>query len=96
MQQVDSLALILAHATPHPVGLSDSEGMSSALDEDRTGSAHSLRRHLARFASRATLALGVEERIRIFAAAGSEQLPVPDVRMWSWESRNVSHVSSSP
>jgi hypothetical protein len=91
---VDGLPVVLGEPTPNAVGLTDLERVSCAQVENGAATADRLRGGLAGLACRAALPVGMEERARIVTAAGSVELPVPEVSIGSGEAGNVGHAQT--
>jgi len=88
---VHGLAIVLAQATPDAIRFADGKGVLGALDADRATAANFLCGLLPGLAGRATLTLWVEEDVRVGATAGSEKLPIPNIRIGAGEPGDVCH-----
>src|SRR4051794_15195538 len=88
--------LRFAETSPYPVGLTDSQCVSSALGPDRTGTAHGLGVRLPTVAGRTTLTVRVEELGAVAPSAQAESLPFPKVGDGPGQSANVRHQHPPP
>ena len=88
-------ALRLAHAAPHAIRLTGSQGVLAAQLDDRAGVADGLGAVLALGAGPSALAVRVVEHVRVFSTACALELPIPKVRIWPREQERLRHVRFS-
>jgi len=89
---VDGIAVVFGEAAPDAIRLADSQSVGCALHHDGAGSADCLGSGFARRAGRAALTFRMEEDPGILSAAGSFELPIPNVRVGTWKPGYVGHV----
>jgi hypothetical protein len=65
--------------------------VGGTLNLYRTGGTHRFSGGLSVSTGWATFAFRVEKDIGVFTATQTNHLPIPDIRIWSGEARDVSH-----
>ena len=91
---VDGFAVVFGKTTPDSIGLANLKSVGSALGHDRAAGTYGLGRLLTGSPSGSALAFRVEEDTGILAAAGTEELPVPNVGIRAGKPRNIRHDRS--